>query len=107
FNHMMDPTSMSPGSIMPPYPWLIQQTLDVSTTPAKIRAMQTLGVPYRDGFASEANDKLKIQADEIAKDLKQNNINVKSDKEIIALIAYLQRMGTDIKANRMTIPSNQ
>lgn len=107
FNHMMDPTSMSPGSIMPPYPWLAQQTLDVSTTPSKIKAMQTLGVPYRDGFASEANDKLKIQADEIAKDLKQNNINVKSDKEIIALIAYLQRMGTDIKANRMTIPSNQ
>ena len=107
YNHMIDPTSMSPGSIMPPYPWLVTQTLDISTTPAKIRAMQTLGVPYRDGFASEANDKLKIQAEEIAKDLKQNNINVKSDKEIIALIAYLQRMGTDIKANRITIPSNQ
>ena len=107
YNHMLQPSSMSPGSIMPAYPWLVTQTLDISTTPAKIRAMQTLGVPYRDGFASEANDKLKIQADEIAKDLKQNNINVKSDKEIIALIAYLQRMGTDIKANRMTIPSNQ
>ena len=50
---------------------------------------------------------VRVNDDEIAKDLKQNNINVKSDKEIIALIAYLQRMGTDIKANRMTIPSNQ
>jgi cytochrome c oxidase cbb3-type subunit I/II len=103
----MDPTSMSPGSIMPPYPWLITQTLDISTTPAKIRAMQTLGVPYRDGFAEVANENLKEQADVIAKDLKQNNIKVNSDKEIIALIAYLQRMGTDIKANKTTIPSNQ
>lgn len=107
FNHMMDPTSMSPGSIMPPYSWLITQTLDISTTPAKIRAMQTLGVPYRDGFAEVANENLKEQADVIAKDLKQNNIKVNSDKEIIALIAYLQRMGTDIKANKTTIPSNQ
>lgn len=107
FNHMVDPTTMSPGSIMPPYPWLAQQMLDISTTPAKIKAMQTLGVPYRDGFASEANDRLKEQAEEIAKDLRQNNINVKSDREIIAIIAYLQRLGTDIKTNKATIPSNQ
>lgn len=107
FNHMLDPTSMSPGSIMPPYPWLITQTLDISTTEAKIKAMQTLGVPYRKGFELEANDKLKQQAEEISADLKQNNINVKSDKEIIALIAYLQRLGADIKANKSTIPSNQ
>jgi cytochrome c oxidase cbb3-type subunit I/II len=107
YNHMLDPASMSPGSIMPAYPWLIEQSLDISTTPAKIRAMQGLGVPYRDGYDQEANDKLKKQADAIAADLKQNNIKVKSDKEIIALIAYLQRLGTDIKANKMTIPSNQ
>ena len=46
FNHMLDPRTMSPGSIMPPYPWLIEDDLDVESTPAKIRAMQTLGVPY-------------------------------------------------------------
>ncbi len=107
YNHMMDPTSMSPGSIMPPYPWLITQTLDISTTPSKIRAMQTLGVPYREGFADIANENLAEQAEGIADDLKQNNIKVNSDKEIIALIAYLQRMGTDIKANKTVIPSNQ
>lgn len=107
FNHMLDPTSMSPGSIMPAYPWLITQTLDISTTEAKINAMQTLGVPYPDGFAKVANESLKEQADLIAKDLKQNNIKVNSDKEIIALIAYLQRLGTDIKANKTVIPSNQ
>jgi len=107
YNHMLDPTSMSPGSIMPPYPWLISQQLDITTTEAKIRAMQTLGVPYRANFDKEANVKLMEQADLISADLKQNNINVKSDKEIIALIAYLQRLGTDIKANKSVIPSNQ
>ncbi len=107
YNHMLDPTSMSPGSIMPAYPWLITQRLDTTLTAAKIRAMQTLGVPYREGFDQVANAKLKEQAKVIAADLKQNNIVVKSNREIIALIAYLQRMGTDIKANRTTIPSNQ
>ncbi|MCX2472745.1 cytochrome-c oxidase, cbb3-type subunit I [Pedobacter sp. MC2016-05] len=107
YNHLVDPTSMSPGSIMPPYPWLTEQRLDVSTTPAKIRAMQTLGVPYPDGYDQRANDDLKIQAEKIATDLKQNNIKVNSDKEIVAIIAYLQRLGTDIKANKEVIPSNQ
>lgn len=107
YNHMLDPTSMSPGSIMPPYPWLITQKLDTSMTEAKIRAMQTLGVPYRENFDAVAQAKLKEQAEAIAADLKQNNIDVKSDREIIALIAYLQRLGTDIKANKTTIPSNQ
>ena len=98
FNHLMDPTTMSPGSIMPPYPWLIDQTLDISTTPAKINAMRTLGVPYEEGYDLKANDDLKKQADAIAANLAKDNIKVSSDKEIIAIIAYLQRLGTDIKA---------
>jgi cytochrome c oxidase cbb3-type subunit I/II len=107
FNHLLDPTSMSPGSIMPAYPWLIEQKLDTTTTASKIRAMQTLGVPYRENFDKDANAMLSIQADTIAKDLNQNNIKIKSDREIIAIIAYLQRLGTDIKANKTAIPSNQ
>lgn len=107
FNHMLDPGSMSPGSIMPSYPWLITQKLDISTTPSKIRAMQTLGVPYEEGYDKIANDDLVEQAKSITKDLKRDNIKVKSDREIVALIAYLQRLGTDIKANKLTIPSNQ
>ena len=62
--------------------------------------MRTLGVPYEEGFEALANGDLNAQADSIAKDLKQNSVNVKSDKEIIALIAYLQRLGTDIKAKK-------
>lgn len=99
FNHMLDPQTMSPGSIMPPYEWLTTQVLDTTTTISKINAMRTLGVPYAEGYEHQANKDLDEQAQAIAADLKQNNVKVKSDKEIIALIAYLQRLGTDIKAN--------
>ena len=98
YNHLYDPQTMSPGSIMPPYEWLIEQQLDTTTTRAKINAMRSLGVPYAEGYENKANAKLDQQAKTIAADLKQNNIKVKSDREIIAIIAYLQRLGTDIKA---------
>ncbi|MBC7418991.1 MAG: cytochrome-c oxidase, cbb3-type subunit II, partial [Pedobacter sp.] len=107
YNHLLDPTSMSPGSIMPPYPWLTTQKLDITTTATKIRAMRTLGVPYPEGYDKQANDDLVAQAEKIALDLKTNNIKIKSDREIVAIIAYLQRLGTDIKANKEPIPSNQ
>lgn len=98
YNHLYDPQTMSPGSIMPPYEWLVEQKLDTSTTRSKINAMRSLGVPYELGYENKANADLEIQAKSIAADLKQNNIKVKSDREIIAIIAYLQRLGTDIKA---------
>jgi cytochrome c oxidase cbb3-type subunit I/II len=97
YNHMMDPRSMSPGSIMPNYDWLITQNLDTTTTASKISAMQTLGVPYPTNFAQIANQDLDKQAKEIAANLALDKIKVGSDKEIIAIIAYLQRLGTDIK----------
>jgi cytochrome c oxidase cbb3-type subunit I/II len=98
YNHLFDPQTMSPGSIMPPYEWLISQQLDTTTTRSKITAMRSLGVPYETNYEALANQKLDEQAKLIAADLKQNNIQVKSDREIIAIIAYLQRLGTDIKA---------
>lgn len=98
YNHMLDPESMSPGSIMPPYPWMFEDVLSTAHTKAKIKAMQKLGVPYTDQEYKMAVEDLKSQAEEIATELnKDPNIKVKSDKEIIALIAYLQRLGTDIK----------
>lgn len=97
YNHMMDPRIMSPGSIMPNYDWLLNQKLDTTTTAAKIRAMQTLGVPYPANYAEIANKDLDKQANGIAKDLRNQKISVASDKEIIAMIAYLQRLGIDIK----------
>lgn len=98
FNHMLDPRTMSPGSIMPPYPWLIEGDLDVESTPAKIRAMQTLGVPYEEGYDQIAIDDLLAQGQEISDELKTNGIEVANNKEIIALIAYLQKLGRDIYA---------
>jgi len=98
FNHMLDPRTMSPGSIMPPYPWLIEDDINLETTPAKIRAMQTLGVPYEEGYDQIAVEDLLAQGQEIADELKGNGIEVSNDKEIIALIAYLQKLGRDIYA---------
>ncbi len=96
YKHMYDPRSVSPQSLMPAYPWLIENDLNISTTQRKIEVMQFLGVPYEEGYALRANDDLKAQAEKIAKGLKSSGIEVDSDKEIIAVIAYLQRLGTDI-----------
>lgn len=97
FNHMLDPESISPGTIMPPYPWLIDDDLNTSSTMAKISAMRKLGVPYADGYETEALNDLNAQARNIADGLKSSSIEVPAEKEIIALIAYLQRLGTDIQ----------
>jgi cytochrome c oxidase cbb3-type subunit I/II len=97
YNHFMDPRTMSPGSIMPPYPWFIEQELDVSNTAAKISAMRTLGVPYPDGYEEQAVADLTAQAEGIAADLAQGGIEVAANREVIAIIAYLQRLGTDIE----------
>lgn len=97
YYHMLDPTSMSPGSIMPPYPWLFEQEWDKEMTPAKISAMQTLGVPYAEGYENQAVADAEAQANSIVEDLAAQGVKTVSDREIIALIAYLQRLGTDIK----------
>ena len=96
--HFEDPRSMSPGSLMPRYQWLLEQNLDISNTADKISAMRTLGVPYEEGYEEFANDDLMKQAEQIANDLMENGVVTEPDKEVIALIAYLQRLGTDIKA---------
>ncbi len=99
FNHMLEPVSMSPGSIMPPYGWLFDQDIDIASTNSKIHAMRKMGVPYAEGYESEANKDLAKQAQSIADNLKKDKIVISSKKEIIAMIAYLQRMGTDIKTD--------
>lgn len=103
FYHMENPRNISPGSIMPAYDWLITQTLDVSTTEGKINAMRKLGVPYPEGYEKISNEELMKQADEISKDLAKNDIRVDNNKEIIALISYLQRLGTDIKVDNTVV----
>jgi cytochrome c oxidase cbb3-type subunit I/II len=96
FNHMLNPQKLNAESIMPPYPWLIENDLDVSTTPRKIEVMMSFGVPYPEGYSEKAIDDLNAQAASIAQGLRDGGIQVENNKEIIALIAYLQRLGTDV-----------
>jgi len=98
YNHMLEPASMSPGSLMPPYPWLIEDQLDTTKIAGKIRIMQTLGVPYGPDYAQQAGKDLQNQAGEIVARLADSGISVMPDREIVALIAYLQRLGTDIRS---------
>lgn len=100
YNHMIEPSSMSPGSIMPAYPWIATTDLDTSYTASKIRALQTLGTPYPQGYDKIANQELREQALKIGKSLKDSGVEDPNidKKEIVALISYLQRLGTDIKA---------
>jgi len=104
YNHMADPTSTSPSSIMPRYPWLLTTDLDTSLTASKIRAMQTMGVPYTSGYdlvaVAEMNKQAQIIYDDLLLQQEQILIGEKGlspNHEIIALIAYLQRLGTDIE----------
>ena len=117
FNHMWNPQSTSPGSIMPGYKWLFaNEAMDYSSTEAKMKVMQTLGVPYTDADIANAKQSIEKQSATIEKKLYNDPDFVKSyddskkkaaakgevfvpmkDREIVALIAYLQRLGTDIK----------
>jgi cytochrome c oxidase cbb3-type subunit I/II len=100
--HMDKPEQISPGTIMPSYSWLLENNLDLSLTASKINAMRKIGVPYPEGFENIAVEELMKQAEEIAEGLRKQGANVTADKEIIALIAYLQRLGTDIKTEQTT-----
>ncbi|MGB5418316.1 cytochrome-c oxidase, cbb3-type subunit I [Algibacter sp.] len=119
FNHMYDPQSTSSGSIMPRYPWLItgsSSELDKSMTEKKMEAMVTLGVPYTDEEIANAQQSMTEQGSKIEENLHADPDFTKTyeadknyaaengeafiemkNREIVALIAYLQRLGTDIK----------
>ena len=112
---MIRPKDVSKGSIMPAYVWLKENDLDVSLIEKKIRAMQTLGVPYEEGYDKKALADLQKQALEIATDIVNNQpaqiletVNIEEEisklqkKEIVALIAYLQRLGRDVSITTET-----
>jgi cytochrome c oxidase cbb3-type subunit I/II len=97
YHHMLEPASMSPGSIMPSYSWLLEQNLTTDQLQAKLKAMQQLGVPYSDEEIAQAPAHLQKQAKGIVAQLAEEGVKVAPNKEIVAMIAYLQRLGTDIK----------
>ena len=122
-NHMYDPQSTSSGSIMPAYQWLIRNKLDKSQTQAKMEAMVTLGVPYTDEEISNAQQAMNEQGTKIENNLYTDPDFAASyeadkkaggeafiemrDREIVAIIAYLQRLGTDIKVKDQDVSTTQ
>ena len=118
---MRKPSSTSPGSIMPGYPWLYDSTLDTSHVEGKIITLRRLGVPYPGSYerpmlsepgqplVSAARRDLDAQAARIAKGLTEAGMATPADREIVALIAYLQRLGTDARSRSAaaTPPANQ
>jgi cytochrome c oxidase cbb3-type subunit I/II len=105
YNHMEDPRSTSPGSIMPPYPWLLTRELDRSVIQPRLKALRTTGVPYTDEEIASAGKQIEEQSEKIVANLAVGMIpDVPADREIIALIAYLQRLGTDIKQQPTNAP---
>ena len=127
FKHMYNPRSTSAGSIMPRYPWLIENTLDRSKTKAKLELMKnSFDVPYTKAQIDTLDSWMDNQADKIVKnvfseasDVKKSFDETKANKtkageqfvplekrEIVALISYLQRLGTDIKTTEVKTASN-
>ncbi len=111
YEHFLRPKDVSSGSVMPAYTWFSENELDVSLTTSKLEAMVTLGVPYTEEDIKNGPENLKKQALEIAQDIVDNypeelkkgmdvkaRVNELKTKEVVAVIAYLQRLGTDIKA---------
>jgi cytochrome c oxidase cbb3-type subunit I/II len=112
FNHMYNPQGLNEKSIMPRYQWLIKNELDNSTIQDKMKAMVTLGVPYTETQINDAMKNIDIQSSKIESNLMKNSEIKKSfeketasplkNREIIALIAYLQRLGTDTQVKNKT-----
>jgi len=100
--HMENPRSMSPGSLMPSYSWLLTDNLELENTPSKISVMRSLGVPYPKGYENVAIAEARKQAEQIALDLQKAGAPADPNTEIVAIIAYLQRLGTDIKVKNKT-----
>jgi cytochrome c oxidase cbb3-type subunit I/II len=105
--HFANPPQVTPGTIMPRYPWLLTEKTDLASIPVRVRAMQALGVPYTDAQREQSVDLAKAQAKEIAdRVVQQGGPKGLEDKEVVALIAYLQRLGTDLfKAPPTEAPS--
>ncbi len=97
--HFEDPRQINEGSIMPAYPWLLTSDLDFDVIPSRMKAMQRLGVPYSDAEISSAVEMAQRQAAEIAGKIEEEQGRQGLEtKKVVALIAYLDRLGVDVFA---------
>ena len=96
YQHMLDPRAVTPGSNMPPYPHLIDDRIDPDGTTAKLRAMRAVGVPYTADEIHAATAEARREGELIAQELRRTGeVDVAPDSKMVALIAYLQRIGLD------------
>jgi cytochrome c oxidase cbb3-type subunit I/II len=101
YRHMLDPRSVSPGSNMPPYTHLATSEVDVARTAAKMHALQSIGVPYDDKAISAAASDADAQGSAIARNLADDGVaGVSARSEVVALVSYLQRLGTHPQPQR-------
>jgi cytochrome c oxidase cbb3-type subunit I/II len=94
YQHMLDPRVISAGSNMPAYPWLAELRIDPQRTVRKLHALKTLGVPYTDDDVAQCRERFVAQGQALAQGLQAaGGVSVAPDSELVALIAYLQRLG--------------
>jgi cytochrome c oxidase cbb3-type subunit I/II len=105
YEHLRDPRSTSPGSIMPTYGWLLTQRYDTLDVVASLRALRKVGLPYTDQDVAGAPASMRAQGQEIVGRLATGGITTTPDREVVAVIAYLQRLGRDGKALIPTAPA--
>jgi cytochrome c oxidase cbb3-type subunit I/II len=99
FHHMRDPRQISPGSIMPNYPWLYTQKTEIDLLPHKIEVQRRLGVPFPEQTPEEITEGVMAQEKTISAELKSAGAEIPPDREIVALISYLQKLGKSEKVN--------
>jgi cytochrome c oxidase cbb3-type subunit I/II len=104
YTHFEDPRQLNAGSVMPQYPWLIAEDLDFEAIPGRVGAMAMIGVPYAEAVRGErAIELAREQAGRIAEDIRTQAqdypiVDGLENKKVVAVIAYLQRLGTDLYA---------
>jgi cytochrome c oxidase cbb3-type subunit I/II len=104
FRHFLNPRDVVENSVMPPYPWLVRKNLVEDAIPKRVRATTFLGAEYPDDQVGPAAiEHARVQARAIAESIEADGgapadqlVNDDEIKQVIALIAYLQRLGTDI-----------
>jgi cytochrome c oxidase cbb3-type subunit I/II len=105
--HMRDPRQISPGSTMPVYPWLFTDKTDTAALPNKIAVQRKIGVPYPPMKEIEIQQSCETQAAAITAELRAAGAEVPPDREIVALIAYLQKLGKAEKVSPQTASNPQ
>jgi len=104
--HLRNPREIEPRSNMPPYEFLLQDELDLSLVQRKLEVLRDLGHPYSDTDIRDAAESARAQADGVVAALRRDGqalTDVQARSEAIALIAYLQRLGTDLREQQAAL----